>query len=134
MSSEPIIVENNAPVVLNFGGEGEIADAINVNNFTQVLRSGTFPKPGDTVLRADFRQVPLPDASVDVIVGNRLPWSATDEWAGAICREAFRLLKAGGVVRLFASTGGATSCLDWLRQAGFVEVETRERYAQGVKP
>ena len=134
MSDESEPISNPTPIVLNFGGEGEVVGAINVNDMTGVIHPKRFPKPDDVVIVADIRHVPLPDGSVDEIIGNRMPWLSTEAWAGAVCVEAFRLLKSGGVVRMFATMGGATVCVDWLTNAGFQDVQIVGRHAKGIRP
>ena len=134
VSDETEPTTDPAPVVLNFGGEGEVAGAINVNDMTAVRRGASFPSPDDKVIEADFRNVPLPDDSANKIVGNRLPWFSTEEWAGAVCKEAFRLLKSGGIVQFHATTGGGDACVTWLERAGFQNVRIVGRHAEGIKP
>jgi ubiquinone/menaquinone biosynthesis C-methylase UbiE len=47
-----------------------------------------------TFLKGTIEQVPLPDSSVDVVISNCVINLAEDK--GAVLREAFRVLKAGG--------------------------------------
>jgi ubiquinone/menaquinone biosynthesis C-methylase UbiE len=47
-----------------------------------------------TFLRGTIEQVPLPDASVDVVISNCVINLAEDK--GAVIREAFRVLRPGG--------------------------------------
>lgn len=62
-----------------------------------------------------------------------MPFLSTDEWAGRVCREAFRILKLDGTVHFSSETGGAHGWIPWLRLAGFVNVEAVKSYAVGTK-
>lgn len=88
---------------------------------------------------APIERLPLPDASVDVIVSNCVVNLSLDK--DAVLREAFRVLRPGGrfvvsdTIRLLAGpptavtcdcAGGAMSAGEWkrgLRKAGFADAE-----------
>lgn len=82
-----------------------------------------------------MRNIPeLADAIADEVIGNRMPWIDNDEWAGQVCREAYRLLMPGGIVRFHATTGNGNVCQSWLEQAGFQNVRIIGNHAVGEKP
>ena len=125
-------MERQTQLVVNLGGEGEVPGALNVNTLTFAIRSAEAIKRRGPLLQADVRAVPLRDECADEVVGNRLPLDATDDWAGLICREAYRILKPGGFARL-NSHSGALPWMTWLTGAGFVNVGTKAGYAIGLK-
>lgn len=106
--------------------------AINVNTLEQPIRRRDYILSRGPLIQGDIRRVPLVSESADEVVGNHLPASSSDEWAGQICREAHRILKPGGVVK-FNSHGGGQIWLEWLNKAGFQDVRLEVQYAIGYK-
>lgn len=108
-------------VVVNLGGTGEVAGAINVNNLTSGAVKG-IPK----LVKANAEDVAtlFPPGSLDKIVANRMP-ANTVNW-NTVARGAYKTLKPGGQVSLneYGGPESAAKIADALRKAGFKDVKT----------
>ena len=80
----------------------------------------TCPDPRLSFLVGDAEVVPLPDASVDVVLGRAVLGSVRGE--GGVAVELRRVLRPRGRVSLFEPVE-AESANTWLAEAGFTEVD-----------
>jgi hypothetical protein len=96
---------------VNIGGEGEVTGAINVNSLVFPLRTPASIKRAGPLIQGAFRLLPVRSGTLDEVVGNRLPALSGPD-ATPMCDEAFRVLRADGLVRLHASTGGGAVLMD----------------------
>jgi ubiquinone/menaquinone biosynthesis C-methylase UbiE len=119
-------------IVLNLGGEGEVAGAINLNSLVATMRPLSQIRAAGALIQGDFTRMPIADGVVDAIVGNRMPLQGYA--AQAVASESFRVLKSGGWFRGYASTGGGSVLLVPLSNAGFEDVGIVAGYARGRKP
>jgi hypothetical protein len=120
-------------VVVNFAGEGELDDAININSLVlSRLTKEAIARRGPLII-GDIRSVPIKSSCTDRVFGRNVPFLSTDDWAGQVSREAFRILKPRGIVQICSEAGGAVGWLRWLRLAGFDNVVEHNGYAVGIK-
>jgi SAM-dependent methyltransferase len=118
--------------VLNIGGEGEIPGAVNLNRLEGNLRRVETIKKAGPLVKGDFTASPFASGSMDEVVGNRLPFIHGD-WARRSVAEAYRVLKPGGRISLHASSGGGDVWIEYLKEAGFKEVQVTGGKAVGVR-
>jgi hypothetical protein len=124
---------NQESVVVNFAGEGELPGAINVNTLENSLRKVEHIIGRGPLIKADIRGAPLVSGRAEKVYGRNLPFLSSDEWAGQVSREAFRVLKRHGTVQFCSETGGARGSVPWLTSAGFANVRVENGYAVGDK-
>ena len=119
-------------IVLNLAGEGEVANAIDINSLVVPLLSpDLWVRPGRFV-RADITALPIRDRVASEVVGRKLPmFTGADR--SAIVREAVRVLVPGGVLRLHASSGGGALWPPFLEAHGLRDGTIEGIYARGVK-
>lgn len=117
--------------VLNLGGEGEVAGALNVNSMIATRRNESSVKSHPLVM-GDIQQLPFKDDAFEAVVGNDVPFQH-GEFPEAVAREAYRVLKSGGRIRIVSRSGGATGWLGYLERAGFHSVGIEGGYAVGAK-
>ncbi len=121
-------------IIVNAGGEGEIAGAINLNNLIATIRPIEEIRRAGLIIVHDMLEVwPFADESVDEVIGNSLPGFDASERL-AILQQAYRVLKHDGKVRMQSMS---ISPLDWknsIRIAGFADIllETRYGYRHAV--
>jgi hypothetical protein len=120
--------------VLNIGGEGEMAYAIDVNNLiepsmppTRFVRRGWF-------IQGDATALPVRSGVADEVTGNRFPAGNDEDWRQEVAAEAFRVLVPGGRFRIWSVAGGGAVWLSSLSVVGFAGVTLEAGYAWGVKP
>jgi hypothetical protein len=120
-------------LVLNIGGQGEIAYAVDINNLVSptvdpelFIHSGRF-------IQADASALPVRSAVADAVKGNRFP-AGDDAFRRAVAAEAFRVLRPAGVFRIWSATGGGRLWLPALVTAGFSPATLGPGYAGGVRP
>lgn len=120
-------------LVLNIGGQGEIAYAVDINNLISptvdpelFIHSGRF-------IRADATALPVRSAVADAVKGNRFP-AGDDDFRRAVAGEAFRVLRPAGVFRIWSASGGGRLWLPALITAGFSPATLGGGYAEGVRP
>lgn len=117
------------PIVLNFGGEGEIPDAYNINSLIGSTRN---PMTIPDLIQADMRATPMADASVDAVICNKCP--SQGKFRFEVTTEAFRVLKSGGQISLWSMTGGGQLWMEPLTTAGFINVRIVNGRARAEKP
>ena len=81
----------------------------------------TCPDPRLSFLVGDAEVVPLPDASVDVVIGRSVLGTARD--GGEAALELYRVLAPGGRVSLHEPVD-AEDVKAWLARAGFAAIDT----------
>jgi hypothetical protein len=120
-------------LVLNIGGQGEIAYAIDINNLISVnapeasfIYSGRF-------IKADASALPVRTAVADAVKGNRFP-AGDDAFRMAVAAEAFRVIRPGGLFRIWSASGGGRLWHPVLHMVGFSGGNLGVDYAEGVKP
>ena len=102
------------------GPEGSvIALDVSVDFLEELWRA--YPGPGLSLLVGDAEVVPLPDASVDVVLGRSALSSAHEKAETAL--ELHRVLRAGGRVSLF-EPGDTEDVTAWFADAGFAAIDT----------
>lgn len=120
-------------LVLNIGGQGELAYAVDINNLvTPTVDPESFIHSGRFIL-ADATALPVRSAIADAVKGNRFP-AGNDGFRLAVAGEAFRVLRPGGVFRIWSSSGGGRLWLPALVAAGFSPATLGAGYAEGVRP
>ena len=75
---------------------------------------------------------PLLDESMEAVVGNRLPGFSPDEYA-FIAREALRVLRVGGQIRLFSLSMPVLTVQQAVDAAGFVGIRIEDITVIGSK-
>ena len=120
-------------LVVNIGGQGEIAYAVDINNLVSptvdpelFIHSGRF-------IRADATALPVRSAVADAVKGNRFP-AGDEAFRLAVAAEAVRVLRPGGVFRIWSASGGGRLWLPALLSGGFVPATLGAGYAEGVRP
>ena len=120
-------------LVLNIGGQGEIAYAIDINNLISptvdpelFIHSGRF-------IRAVATALPVRSSVADAVKGNRFP-AGDETFRLAVAAEAFRVLKPAGVFRIWSASGGGRLWLPALLTTGFLPATLGPGYAEGVRP
>jgi hypothetical protein len=120
-------------LVLNIGGQGEIAYAVDINNLISptvdpelFIHSGRF-------IRADVTALPVRSAVAEAVKGNRFP-AGDEAFRLAVAAEAFRVLRPAGVFRIWSVSGGGRLWLPALLTAGFSPATLGAGYAEGVRP
>ncbi|MGH8991192.1 MAG: hypothetical protein ACRDZ7_06665 [Acidimicrobiia bacterium] len=120
-------------LVLNIGGQGEIAYAVDINNLvTPTVDPELFIHSG-RFIRADATALPVRAAVADAVKGNRFPVGDT-AFRLAVAAEAFRVLRPGGVFRIWSATGGGRLWLPALLTSGFSPATLGAGYAEGMRP
>ena len=128
------MASNQAKIVLNLGGEGEVLGAINLNLLVTLLRPIETVIASGPVVRADLTKPwPIGDVRVQHVVGNRLPMMLTQHRT-YVAKEAYRVLRSGGTFEAFESSAGGTVLVGPLKEAGFDDVRLRGVFATGRKP
>jgi ubiquinone/menaquinone biosynthesis C-methylase UbiE len=91
--------------VLNIGGQGEVAYAIDVNNLiSPTMDPAQFIRPGRFIL-GDAAALPVRAGVADEVTGNRSP-AGDDDFRGAVAAEALRVLRPGGRFHIWSVSGG----------------------------
>lgn len=119
--------------ILNLGGEGELAGAINLNNLSAPLRSiPVIRAQGPLVICDMLQRWPFADGTIDAVVANRLPGFAPKELK-LIALQARRVLRIDGEVRLWSESSPASVLAEALRRAGLRQVSVSKLAACGIK-
>jgi hypothetical protein len=119
-------------IILNLAGEGEVADAIDINSLVFPFRSpDQWARPG-RFIRGDLRALPVRANAATEVIGRRLPMMSGSDRSVAV-REAVRVLRPGGVLRLHSSSGGATVWLPIFEVERLTGSKIEGIYATGVK-
>ena len=122
-------------VILNFGGEGERPEAIDINTLLPGAMNrapSVFIRPG-WLIQGDFCTLPIRSSVADEVWGHMVPLFLSRRHDHLLANEAFRVLRSGGRVRISPSLP-AELLLPALMAAGFVAVTIEGGYATGVKP
>jgi hypothetical protein len=120
-------------LVLNLGGQGEAAYAIDINNLVSpTVDPDLFIHSGRFIL-ADAKALPVRSAVADNVKGNRFP-VGNEDFRLAVAVEAFRVLIPAGVFRIWSTSGGGRLWLPSLLTAGFRPATLEAGYAEGVIP
>ena len=119
-------------LVLNIGGQGEVAYAIDVNSLiSPTMEPVRFIRPGRFIL-GDATALPVRDGVADEVTGNRFP-VGDDAFRADVAGEAFRVLRAGGRFRIWSITGAGRIWLPALTAVGFDSTTLEGGHALGVK-
>jgi|SRR5581483_6421027 len=120
-------------LVLNIGGQGEVAYAVDINNLVSptvdpelFIHSGRF-------LLANATALPVRGGIADAVKGNRFP-AGDASFRLAVAAEALRVLRPGGSFRIWSVSGGGRAWLPALLAAGFSPATLAAGYAEGVRP
>jgi hypothetical protein len=109
--------------VLNLGGEGERADAIDFNDMGALLKKDGVAKPGSTLVGDYMSDWPLPADFLDEVCGNRMV-NAFGARLNKVAQESYRTLKPGGTLSVWTTSKG--SAQNWkpvFEAAGFKDVK-----------
>ncbi|MFB9834380.1 DUF6531 domain-containing protein [Actinoallomurus acaciae] len=120
------------PLVLNLGGEGEVAGAINLNTLIAPLRSETSIRDTGLLVVGSMERIPFADGVFDRVVGNKMPFMHGD-FPQNVADESFRVLRPGGTVQLGASNVGGAAWVPYLERANFADIQVQGRHAIGVR-
>ena len=118
---------------LNLAGEGELENAIDVNNLISPRRNPDRWMHGGRFILGDIVALPIRRGCASTVIGTRLPMM-TDEDRNAIAIEAFRVLQQGGVVRMNSTSGAGEVWIEPLGAAGFIGGTIEANYLKAVKP
>jgi len=133
MSQLPSAEPGNIQVVLNLGGESEVADAIDINSLVFPLREpGRWIRPG-RFIQADMSALPIRAGVALEVMGRRLPMMSAQDRV-AMVGESRRVLTTGGRIRLHATSGGGSLWLSFIEDAGFLGCSLISGYAVGTRP
>jgi RHS repeat-associated protein len=121
------------PLVLNLGGEGEVAGAINLNTLIAPLRSEAAIRESGILVIGSMEKIPFADGIFDRVVGNKMPFMHGD-FPQTVANESYRVLHPGGTVQLGASNVGGTHWVPYLERANFTDIHVQGRHAIGVRP
>jgi hypothetical protein len=120
-------------LVLNVGGQGEIAYAVDINNLiSPTVDPELFIHSGRFIL-ADAIALPVRSAVADAVKGNRFP-AGDESFRQTVAAEAFRVLRPAGMFRIWSASGGGRLWLPALVTAGFSPATLGAGYAEGVRP
>jgi len=130
--------------VINLGGEGELAGAINLNLMSKDMMTNTrFGDSATLVIQSSAHQMAIGTSSVDLVVANRFPIqydevviheSGSRAPISDLAGEIVRILKPGGVLRFNCSSCDEASLIDALMTAGLANVSVENRTIRGVRP
>lgn len=120
-------------LVLNIGGQGEIAYAVDINNLVSPTVDPELFTHSGRFIRADATALPVRGAVADAVKGNRFP-AGDETFRLAVAAEAFRVLRPAGVFRIWSASGGGRLWLPALLTAGFSPATLGAGYAEGVRP
>jgi ubiquinone/menaquinone biosynthesis C-methylase UbiE len=123
---------STVPIVLNLGGEGEVAGAIDLNSLESTRRRPRSFVAAGSFIQGDFRRLPIRDGAVDEVIASHIPLRIPDGDDVTVAREAFRVLKPGGTTRM-APTFPAEGLTSALKLAGFMDVRINQGFACGEK-
>jgi hypothetical protein len=119
-------------IILNLAGEGEVADAIDINSLVFPLRSpDQWARPGP-FHQSRSQALPVRASAATEVIGRRLPMMSDGDRSVAV-REAVRVLRPGGVLRLHSSSGGGTVWLPILEVERLTGSRIEGIYATGIK-
>lgn len=118
--------------LLNIGGEGEVAGAVNLNSLEATIRREDDIRAAGPLIVADMRETKLPDDCIARVIGNMVPLGPI-EWRLQVASEQLRILQSGGSIKL-SSWSGPDVWVATLRDAGFEGVRIEQGYATGFKP
>ncbi|MBA3508959.1 MAG: hypothetical protein H0T19_02570 [Thermoleophilaceae bacterium] len=120
-------------IVLNLAGEGEVDNAIDINSLIFPLRPPERWARSGRFIQADITALPVRSAVAVEVVGRKLPMMSGGDRL-AVAREAVRVLVAGGVLRLHASSGGGAIWFPVFEAVGLGAGTLESIHAVGVKP
>jgi hypothetical protein len=128
-----VSIADEPSLILNLGGEGELVGAVDINNLVVPMRRpATWIRPGHFI-QGDMTALPVRSDVAFEVQGNKLPMMSDGDRA-LVASEARRVLRPGGRVRLWASSGGGDPWVNPLEADGFTEVTIEGLYAIGVAP
>lgn len=120
-------------LILNLGGEGELAGAVDINNLVVPMRRPSTWIRAGRFIQGDMTALPVRAGVAFEVRGNKLPMMS-DHDRSLVVSEARRVLRSGGTARLWASSGGGDPWVAPLAASGFVTVTIEGLYAIGVAP
>jgi len=120
-------------LVLNIGGQGEIAYAVDINNLISPTIDPELFIHSRRFILADASALPVRSAVADAVKGNRFP-AGDERFRQTVAAEAFRVLRPAGVFRIWSASGGGRLWLPALVTTGFSPATLGAGYAEGVRP